>query len=341
MTSDSLRLPPSRLPRPSRADWLPAVVRNSSRFALPQVVGVIVLYVLGSILIDGYASLSSIRSMLVIASFLGVAAAGQTFAVLLAGIDLSIPSLMALGDVMAAQLTGNGWPFWAVTLLIIAISACIGAINGIVAKRFEIHPLIVTLGMGSVVAGGLLIWTKGQATGSAPSWLSTFVSPIAHTGPLPVPPVVSLWIVISLLIIAGLTRTTVGRKLYAAASSDVAARLDHIRTNLVWLAAFLISAVLAAVSGILLAGFSSTGDLSIGSPYLFSTIAAVVVGGTSLLGARGGYGRVAIGALMLTEIQTILVGKGLSDAAQQAVLGLIILAVVAVYGRERPLGERV
>lgn len=327
--------------RPSGVGWLSAAMRSSSRFALPQLLGVFVLYGLGSALIDGFGSSNSILSMLVVASFLGIAAAGQTFAVLLAGIDLSIPSLMALGDVMAAQLTGDRWPFWAVILLIIGIAACIGAANGIIAKRFEIHSLIVTLGMGSVVAGGLLVWTGGQATGSAPAWLSTFVSPIGHTGPLPIPPVVVLWAVLSILIIGGLTRTTVGRKLYACASNNVAAKLDHIRTNLVWLAAFLISAVLAAISGVLLAGFSSAGDLSIGSPYLFSTIAAVVVGGTSLLGARGGYGRVAIGALMLTEIQTILVGKGLSDAAQEAVLGLIILVVVAAYGRERPIGERI
>jgi ribose transport system permease protein len=304
-------------------------------------VGVFVLYGLGSVLIDGFGSSNSIRSMLVLASFLGIAAAGQTFAVLVAGIDLSIPSLMAMGDVMAAQLTGNGWSFWAVALLVIGIAACIGAANGIIAKRFEIHPLIVTLGMGSVVAGGLLVWTGGQATGSAPSWLSTSVSPISKTGPLPIPPVVVFWIVLSLLIVAALTRTVGGRKLYASASNSVAARLDHIRTSLVWLAAFLMSAVMAAISGVFLAGFSSTGDLSIGSPYLFSTIAAVVVGGTSLLGARGGYGRVAIGTLMLTEIQTIIVGKGLSAAAQEVVLGLIILVVVAAYGRERPMGERI
>jgi ribose transport system permease protein len=313
--------------------------RLSARLALPQLGGVFILFAIGSSLIGGFSSTSSVLSMLVIASFLGIAASGQTLAILLGGIDLSIPSLIALGNVVTAALTGEGWSFWATALLILGLAAAIGLVNGLVSKSFSIHPLIVTLGIGAIVGGGLLVWTGGQATGSAPAWLSSFVAPNKHTGPIPVPPIVVLWGFLSIVVLVVLTRTRIGRQLYITASNELAARLSLVRTRRLWAGAYMMSAVLAAIAGIALAGFSSTGDLEIGSPYLFTTIAAVVVGGTSLLGARGGYGRVVFGVLLLTEAQTILVGEGLSQAAQQAVLGLVILIIVAAYGRERPLRE--
>lgn len=317
------------------------VSRTATRFALPQLCGVIILFAVGSALIDGFGSSGNIKSTLVIASFLGIAAGGETFPVLLGGIDLSIPSLIALGNVATPQLTGEHWPFWAILVLILALAAVIGAVNGLVSKRFEIHSLIVTLGMSAIVAGGLLVWTKGQATGAAPTWLSTFVAPITNTGPIPLPPVVVLWGAIALVGIIVANRTGAGRRLYATGANDRAAVLARVKTTRIWIGAFVVSAVLAAIAGIALAGFSSNGDLGIGTPYLFTAIAAVVVGGTSLRGARGGFGRVVFGALMLSEIQTILVGEGLSAAAQQTALGLIILVVVMVTGRERPLRDRI
>jgi ribose transport system permease protein len=307
----------------------------------PQVAATVLLYVVGTATIDGYGARSSVISMLVLAAFLGIAAAGQTLAVLLGGIDLSIPSLIGLGNVMCAQLTGNGWPFLATLLFIGAIALAIGSVNGFVAKAFSIHPLIVTLGIGAVVAGGLLVWTGGKLTGGAPPALGRFVALNTKTFGIGVPPIVFLWLAIALVLIAALNRTASGRRLYATAANEPAAALSLVRTRRVWIAVYAASALCAAMAGVLLTGFSGTGYLDVGQPYLFTTIASVVIGGTSLLGARGGYGRTVLGALILTQITTILVGHGLSPALQQAVLGAMILAVVAAYGREPHVRYRV
>ena len=91
---------------------------------------------------------------------------------------------------------------------------------------------------------------------------------------------------------------------------------------------------------LLLTGFTGTADVSVGDPYLFTTIAAVVVGGTSLVGGRGGYGRTVLGVLILTEIQTLVLGKGGSTAAEEMFLGVVVVLLVAIYGRERYVGAR-
>jgi ribose transport system permease protein len=114
----------------------------------------------------------------------------------------------------------------------------------------------------------------------------------------------------------------------------VAARLAHVRTTKAFVVVFVISAICAAVVGVLFAGFSGTADATVGDPYLFQTLTAVVIGGTSLLGGRGGYGRTVAGALVLSELTTLLVGQGYSASLQEALLGVLVVLLVAVFGRE-------
>ena len=109
----------------------------------------------------------------------------------------------------------------------------------------------------------------------------------------------------------------------------------------VWMVVYAISAFLAATTGILLAGFSGAADPTVGTTYLFTTVAAVVVGGTPLTGGRGGYLRTMAGCLVVTELSTLLVGLGLDQAAQQICLGFLIVALVAIYGREPHVSMRI
>jgi ribose transport system permease protein len=307
-----------------------------------QVIAVLALFAWGTIALDGYETKPSILSMLVLASFLGIAAAGQTFAVLLAGIDLSVPFMIGMGNVLASELSGGRhWPFFWVVAFIVALAFVIGAANGFIAHRFDIHPLIVTLGIGSIVDGSVLVWTQAALTGSAPSWLGNVTSPGGHAGPIDIPPVILLWAGLATVVVIVLAKTTVGRCLYATGANPAAARLSLINTTRVWTGAFAASAVCAALAGVLLAGFSGTGLFDIGTPYLFTTIASVVIGGTSLLGARGDYVRTILGVLILTQITTLLIGYGLNDAMQQAVLGLVIIVVVATYAREPHVRNRI
>lgn len=307
-----------------------------------QVFAVLCIFLVGVVTLPGFGGGGAIRSMLVLASFLGIAAVGQTLTVLLAGIDLSVAALVGAGNVLTAQLYGAQHVSFVLTAIIVVVfGALVGAINGFVAKRFNVTPLIVTLAVASIVGGGILVWTGGNLTGSAPAWLGTFTSPAAKVWVIPVPGVVVCWVVIAVLLEVFLRRSGLGRRIFAAGSNPRAAELMLVNETWVWTLCFGIGGAFAAIAGLLLAGFTGAALFTVGDPYLFTTIAAVVVGGTSMLGGRGSYVRTILGALALTEISTMLVGYGLSSAAQQAVFGGILVAVVATYAREPSIRSRI
>ena len=306
----------------------------------PQLFAIAVLYGLGVLTIPGAGSWRSVLAVLVLASFIGIAAAGQTVVALLGGIDLAIPGVIAFANIATAELTGDGWPFWIVAPAILLLSALVGIFNGGVSKSFNINPLIVTLGVSAILTGAILVWTGGQPTGYAPRWLNSFVAPSGKTFGLPVPPVLFFWAAMAVFLVVLLRRTPFGKQVYASGASLPAADLALVPTTRIWMLAFMLSGIMAAITGILLAGFTTQGDPRIATPYLFNTIASVVIGGTSLIGARGGYLRTVLGAIILTEITTLLVANGFGAATQQVLLGIIVLAVVATYGREQPVSAR-
>jgi ribose transport system permease protein len=293
------------------------------------------LHVAGTVLIPGYSAPFAVRAILVISALLAVACIGQTLVVILGGIDLSIPFVIGFANVVAAQLYGQGWNFALVCLLVAVLAIMIGALNGLISRGLEIHPLIVTLGTGMVIQGAVLLWTKGFPSGSAPPAVSAFVSIGGSIGPLPVPGVVPAVVLLALLVTLVLARTPYGRRLYALGSNPGAAPLALINPVGMWMTTFAASAFFAAVTGILLLGFTGSAYGDVGQPYLFQTIAAVVVGGTALIGGRGSYVGTIAGVLVLTEINTLLIGLGFQPAAVQAALGLIIVLLVSLYGRER------
>jgi ribose transport system permease protein len=294
----------------------------------------IALHVLGSILIEGYSSEFTVRSMLVLASLLGVASIGQTLVVLIGGIDLSTPFVIGFANVVAAQLYGDGMNFALVCLMVGVLALVIGAVNGALSSTLAIHPLIVTLGVGTAIQGAVLLWTAGFPAGSAPETVTKFVSIGGHAGPLPVPWLVPSFLVVIAIISIVLARTPFGRRLYAVGSNPSAAPYALISPRVVWTATYALSALFAAAAGVLLLGFTGSAYGDVGQPYLFQTIAAVVIGGTTLVGGRGGLIGTAAGALVLIEINTLLIGLGLSPAMVEAALGVLIIALVSLYGRE-------
>jgi ribose transport system permease protein len=294
----------------------------------------IALHVLGSILIEGYSSEFTVRSMLVLASLLGVASIGQTLVVLIGGIDLSTPFVIGFANVVAAQLYGDGMNFVLVCLMVGVLALVIGAVNGALSSTLAIHPLIVTLGVGTAIQGAVLLWTAGFPAGSAPETVTKFVSIGGHAGPLPVPWLVPSFLVVIAIISVVLARTPFGRRLYAVGSNPSAAPYALISPRVVWTTTYALSALFAAAAGVLLLGFTGSAYGDVGQPYLFQTIAAVVIGGTTLVGGRGGLIGTAAGALVLIEINTLLIGLGLSPAMVEAALGVLIIALVSLYGRE-------
>jgi ribose transport system permease protein len=294
----------------------------------------IALHVLGSILIEGYSSEFTVRSMLVLASLLGVASIGQTLVVLIGGIDLSTPFVIGFANVVAAQLYGDGMNFVLVCAIVGVLALVIGAVNGALSSTLAIHPLIVTLGVGTAIQGAVLLWTAGFPTGSAPETVTKFVSIGGHAGPLPVPWLVPSFLVVIAIMSVVLARTPFGRRLYAVGSNPRAAPYALISPRAVWTTTYALSALFAAAAGVLLLGFTGSAYGDVGQPYLFQTIAAVVIGGTTLVGGRGGLIGTAAGALVLIEINTLLIGLGLSPAMVEAALGVLIVALVSLYGRE-------
>ena len=294
----------------------------------------IALHVQGSILIEGYSSEFTVRSMLVLASLLGVASIGQTLVVLIGGIDLSTPFVIGFANVVAAQLYGDGMNFVLVCAIVGVLALVIGAVNGALSSTLAIHPLIVTLGVGTAIQGAVLLWTAGFPTGSAPETVTKFVSIGGHAGPLPVPWLVPSFLVVIAIMSVVLARTPFGRRLYAVGSNPRAAPYALISPRAVWTTTYALSALFAASAGVLLLGFTGSAYGDVGQPYLFQTIAAVVIGGTTLVGGRGGLIGTAAGALVLIEINTLLIGLGLSPAMVEAALGVLIVALVSLYGRE-------
>lgn len=293
------------------------------------------LQVAGTLLIPGYSAPFAIRALLVIASLLAVASIGQTLVVILGGIDLSIPFVIGFANVVAAQLYGNGMNFGVVCLIVSVLAILIGALNGLISRGLNIHPLIVTLGIGMIVQGAVLLWTGGFPSGSAPEAVSNFVSIGGSIGPLPVPAVVPCVAVLALLVTVVLARTPCGRRLYAVGSNPEAAPLALIDPVRMWTITYAASAFFAAVAGVLLLGFTGSAYGDVGQPYLFQTIAAVVVGGAALVGGRGNYFGTIAGVLVLTEINTLLIGLGFQPSTVQAALGFVIVLLVSLYGRER------
>lgn len=292
------------------------------------------LFVLSMIMIPGFGSWPSVVSLLVIASLLGIASIGQTLTVILGGIDLSIPAIIGLANVLTVRWYGAGIPFPVVVLMVVAVAMAIGALNGLLSRALNAHPLLVTLAASFMILGAVLVYTEGQTIGTVPDYLLAAVSPASPTGPIPLPPIVVVWFALTILIVVIEQRSVLGRYLFAAGANERSAHLALVPVTLVWAATFAVSAGCAAIAGILLAGFSGGADASVGQPYLFQTVAAVVIGGTALLGGSGSYGRTFAGTLLITQLTTLLIGLGFSDRVQQIMLGLLIILLVAVYGRE-------
>jgi ribose transport system permease protein len=310
------------------------------RFPVLQIVALAVLYLVGAITVPGWVSQSTTTGMLVIAALLGLAGAGQTIVVLGGGIDFSVGAFITAGGVFITELPSvDHWPVWAAVVFAFVIAIICGALNGWISDRFRVESLVVTLGLGSLLTGVLTGWTNGAVSGTSPYWTSTLVSDISHTFGLGIPPVVMIWLVIAIVIGVVLARTRAGRSLYLTGTNPRAARLALIRTRRTWTAGFVVSAVIATLVGILLAG-EGGGNLSTGDPYLFQALAAVIIGGT-MFGGRGDYWRTVLGALILTVITYLLEAHNYTTGVQEMVFGALIMLVVALYGRERKVRDRV
>jgi ribose transport system permease protein len=310
------------------------------QFPIFQVVALLLVFLYGAVSLPGLASWTSIRSILVLSALVGLASGGQTLLILIGGFDLGVSGFIVAGALTVTALTGVYHIAFGVALLLAIVgSGILGGIAGYVCHRFAINPLVVTLAMGTLAVGVVAVQNGGLVDSNAPQWLDTFAEPVTRTFGLPVPPTIVIWAAVLVVFAILLYRTKLGRSLLATGANSRAADYALISTRRVWIITFAFSAIASALVGVVIAGFAGSVDSALGDPYLFQSVVAVIVGGT-VFGGPGDYTRTCIGALFLTVLTTVLVGHGASPADEEIIYGLIILAAVAVYGRQRRLRDR-
>jgi ribose transport system permease protein len=303
-------------------------------------VALIVVFIYGAITLPGLGSWTSIRSILVLAALVGLASGGQTLLILIGGFDLGVSGFIVAGALTVTALrSAYHLPFWVALLLAMVGSGILGGLAGYICHRFAINPLVVTLAMGTLAVGIVAVLNGGLVNGNSPDWLSGLAEPATRTFGLAVPPSIVIWAVVLVLFAILLHRTRIGRSLMATGANSRAADYALVSTRRVWTVTFAFSAIASALVGLLIGGFAGTISDGLGDPYLFQSVVAVIVGGT-VFGGPGDYTRTCVGALFLTVLTTVLVGHGASPAVEEIVYGLIILAAIAVYGRQRRLRDR-
>lgn len=276
-----------------------------------------------------YLTLDNLVSVLGRSIALGIVAIGQTFAILVASIDLSVANLISVAAVLASFIMdGDPAMILPATLTVLAIGALVGVVNGLVITRLEVNPLIATLGM-ALVLQGLLSAAFTNFAGSVPAAFQV----VAYGRWFGVPG--SLWFLLLLTIAAwGLLRfTRLGANVYSVGGNAVAARLAGIRTDRVIIGAHVICSLCAALAGLYLASRLGSGAPWIGRDgvYDLESIAVVVIGGTLLAGGRGGVWGTMAGVTIFSLIDSIFNLAGVDAFAKQIIRGVIIVAAVAFY----------
>jgi ribose transport system permease protein len=293
--------------------------------------GVLVaLVALTTVIEPNYLSVAGLRNTLLIAAPLAIMAGGQTLCLLTGGIDLSV----AMTATAAAYVAGNQSPQGAGLAIVLGlvVGLVVGSLNGAGIGVFKVNPLIMTLGMSAILVGLFTTWAQTILQGS------TSVAPFIRTlGSATlfglVPWNLLVWAAVAVLLIVGLARTGLGRSIYAVGDNPVACRLAGIRVWQVLLAVYVLSGLLAAVAGILLAGRSGSVDLQLASGFLLPSVAAAVIGGTSIFGGSGGYAGTIIGALILGVLDSMLTFLDAGEDVRQILYGAIVLGLAWLYAR--------
>jgi ribose transport system permease protein len=263
---------------------------------------------------------------------LAILAGCQTITMLTGGIDLSVGAVASMTGFVTATLVHSpgGVPQAILVSLIVAMLA--GLVTGVGIGVFRVHPLIMTLGMSFVVLGLANVWQlQSVQTGAGVPDILTTLGSSTLLGFIPAGLLVL--IPVMLVILIGLRRTGYGRLLYAVGDNPVAARLSGARAWQVLIVLYVLSALLAGVGGLLLSGLTNTASVSLADSLVLPSVAAAVIGGTSILGGRGGYGGTLVGALILSVLTALLTAVGLPEPTRQIVFGAIIVIVAAAYTR--------
>lgn len=300
---------------------------NRPELILAVVLAVLV-FVTGTVE-PAFLSTSGLRNILLQAAPLGILAGAQTILMLTGGIDLSVTMIATGSAYVAANQSPSG------ALIAIGLGIVVGLIaggaNGVGVAVFRVNPLIMTLAMSGILLGLFTAWTQTILAGS--TQVGSFIK-LMGAGSFwenRLPYSVLVWGIIAALLIWLLRRTGWGRLLYAIGDNDVAVRLAGVRVWQVRISAYVVAGVLSSIAGILLAGRTGAVDLQLANAFLLPSVAAAVIGGTSIFGGVGGYVGTILGALILSVLNSMLTFLNVGQDIQQVVYGVIVLALAWGY----------
>ncbi|MDC9824931.1 ABC transporter permease [Devosia sp. ZB163] len=304
------------------------------RIDLPVVTAfgcIVILLAIGSLYSPNFLSPEYLLQQLKVGAFLGVIATGMMLVILLGQIDLSVPWTVTLGAMMASAAVswGPAGEVFAIPFGVLC-GIAIGLVNGIGVAYLRIPSMIITLAVNAVAQGLMVAYTGGFAPQDS---ASAAMKVLAAQSTFGVPHAVLVWVVVGALAVFMLTRTTFGRAVYGIGNKEVAAYLSGVPTQRVVMIAFALCGGLAAFGGVLLAGYAGKAAQSMGDAYLLPAIAAVVLGGTSILGGRGSYLGTVAGVILITLLQSILSVMQIAEFGRQIIYGVVIIGMLLLYGR--------
>lgn len=311
--------------------------RNPGGIAMSYL-GLLILFAVISIASPGFADPNHVTTLLIVAAFTGIAAIGQTLVIIGGGIDLSVPwTLNCAAVLLTALARGEDGPLvWVIPLILVG-GMLVGLVNGVGIALLRVPPIVMTLSVNIILQGLLFIATSGfppPPTPDAVVWLAT-----GRLGPVPV--ILVIWAVLALAVLFVERRTSFGRYLYAVGTSRTVATFSGVPVARTTIATYAISGALAALAGILLDGYARQSYLGMGDPFLFTSIAAVAIGGASILGGSGSYLGTIAGALILTVLTGLLPILHLENGHLSVIYGAVILVTVALAApaTQRALGR--
>ena len=264
-----------------------------------------------------------------IGAFLGVVSAGMMIVILISQIDLSVPWTLTAAAMMATSIGG----LWAIPIGL-AVGLIVGIINGLGVAYLRVPSMIFTLGVNAVMRGLMVAHTGGFAPQTAATDL---MRTLASGHSFGIPNALFVWLGVSLIVVIILQRMALGRYIYAIGNKEAAAYLAGVNTRGVTVICFALCGLTSGVAGVLLAGYSQKAYQGMGDAYLLPAIAAVVIGGTNILGGRGRYLGTLIGVVLIVLLNSVLSIMEMPEAGRQVIYGGVIILMLLVYGR----GERV
>jgi ribose transport system permease protein len=269
-------------------------------------------------------------NMLLFAAPLGIVAAGQTLVMLTGGIDLSVANVATASAYLMATHSGLGVA--PAILCGLGVGLVVGLINGIGVALLRVQPLVMTLGTGLMTEGILVVYSQKKMADAprVPQFIEDLGAGKSLGG---IPNDLIVWAPVAIILIFVLRRTGYGRLLYAIGDNSQACRLAGIRVWRVLLLNYVTCGLLAAAAGLIIVGGTNSAELRLAEVYLLPSVAAVIIGGTSIFGGRGGYSGTIIGALILTVLNSILTLLDVPESVRQILYGTIILLLAAAYTR--------